>query len=105
MPCIEYQIIHIGIFKNDGRTGIGVLSHELDDMLPEYQGCIVLEAQHIGVQLEFLLLKAIQELKTEIDILRFSTTSSSSETIPRLTQVSHNTLCKNGECSLSPQIK
>ena len=50
-------------------------------MFPEYHGNIVLGdcdavdensarcAQNIGVQFEFLLLKAIQELKTEVHLL------------------------------------
>ena len=81
VPCIEYQLKDIGIFKNNGTTRIGVFSDELEDTFPEYKGNIVLGdrdavdadgnvcPQNIGVQFEFLLLKAIQELKAEIDIL------------------------------------
>ena len=82
VPCIEYQLRDISIFKNDGTTRIGVFADELDDMFPEYHGNIVQgdggavdengapRAQNIGVQFEFLLLKSIQELKTEVDLLK-----------------------------------
>ena len=65
MPCIEYQIEHIGIFKNDGTKHIGVFSDELEDSFPEYKENNVLvdrdavdsegivSPQNIGVQFEF----------------------------------------------------
>ena len=82
VPCIGYQFKDIGRFKNDGTTRIGVFADELEDTFPEYHGNIVLGdhnavdangalcAQNIGIQFEFVLVKAIQELKTEVDILK-----------------------------------
>ena len=82
VQCIEYELKDIGIFKNDGTTRIGVFADELEDTFPEYKGNVVLGnrdavdnkgevcPQNIGIQFEFLLLKAIQELKMEIDFLK-----------------------------------
>ena len=82
VSCIEYQLQDIGIFKNNGKTRIGVFADELEDTFPEYNGNIVIGErdavdkdgnvcpQNISVQFEFLLLKAIQELKTEVDLLK-----------------------------------
>ena len=82
VPCIEYKLKEIAIFKNNVTTRIGVFNDELEDTFPEYKGNIVLGdhdavdadgnvcPQNIGVQSEFLLLLAIQELKAEVNILK-----------------------------------
>ena len=82
VQCIEYELKDIGIFKNNGTTRIGVFADELEDTFPKYKGNVVLGdrdavddkgevcPQNIGIQFEFLLLKAIQELKSEVDVLK-----------------------------------
>ena len=82
VPCIAYQLKDIGVFKNYGTTRIGGFADELKDAFPEYKGNIVCGNRHathadsnvcpqnIGVQFEFSLLNAIQERKTEADILK-----------------------------------
>ena len=79
MECIEYQL---SIFKNDGMTHKGLFADELEEMFPEYKGNIVLGdrdavnvegtmcPQNTWFQFKFLLLKAIHELKTEVNILK-----------------------------------
>ena len=77
-----YQLQDVSIFKNDSTTRISVHADlDLEDIFSEYHGTIILGdrdavdkngapyAQNIGVQFEFLLLKAIQEFKTVVDLL------------------------------------
>ena len=82
--------MEIGIFKDDGTTRIGVSADKLEDTFPEYKGNILwgehdafnvegtLCPQNIGVQFQFLLWKAMQELKIDIDILKLEVQSPKS---------------------------
>jgi hypothetical protein len=79
VACIEYQLKEVGIFKYDGTTRIGVFADELEDAFPEYRGNLVLgdrnavdaegcpRPQSLSTQVEFLYLKAIQELSARLD--------------------------------------
>ena len=81
IPMIEYNYIDTNVFKNDGKTHIGLFADELEDAFPEYEGSLVLgdrndvddkgnvKAQSITIKFEFLLMKAIQELNEKIVLL------------------------------------
>lgn len=80
IDVISYEFKDIDVFKKDG-THIGVIAHELKELFPEYPHIVEgekdavdaegkIQPQNITQELSFLLLKAIQELKWEVDYLK-----------------------------------
>ena len=80
IQMIEYNYKNTHVFKDDGNTHIRLITDELEDAFPEYNGSLVLGdrtdvdadiiiQRHIVIKFKFLLMKAIQELNEKIVLL------------------------------------
>ena len=78
---IDYEFKNISIFKKDNTKHLGLLAHELQDTFPEYKNLVFeekdavnsdgnIQPQSVSNDIVFILMKAIQELKNEIDMLK-----------------------------------
>jgi hypothetical protein len=78
---IDYEFKNIGIFKKDNAKHLGLFAHELQDTFSEYKNLVFnhkdslspegnIQPQSISNDIIFILMKAIQELKNEVDMLK-----------------------------------
>lgn len=76
----NYELKDISIFRKNGNH-IGVIAHELQELFPEFPNLVDgqkdqvdhlgnIQPQSISQEISFVLLKAIQELKDEVELLK-----------------------------------
>lgn len=81
LKMIDYEFKDIGIFRNDNASHLGLYAHELQDAFPEYKNLVInekdavdennnIKPQSVSNDLVFILMKAVQELKLEVDNLK-----------------------------------